>query len=790
MRSVVHVDAGGMTIQGWLRRGMVTGWMVIVIWLMHRPVDSVALRVGNGLPLAALALIMLGTSLILVPRRRPMDLKTARGSQFHGDAPHAIASQSVDGGWVRIVDRVSCFGPWVLVGWVIASAVANRWSAHAMAMADRPERFVGDAFYSQSHVWWWITLACVWTSAKRVWDRWATRMLLAILLASGVSLSCQAIYQHWITIPAMVAEYERNPDRMINSIGMDAPPGSATRMVFENRLRDGGASASFALANSLAAVLAPSMLIAVAFGLRMAARHERFAMIFGWFAVVVVAIGLAVTRSRSATAAVVLAGLGGGAWVAWSRRPSRIGQPDGHAKSRVAATVWWTLIAIVGVSLLAMLLVIYRHSEWVAIAPASLLTRFSYWRATLSMAMDHPWFGVGPGNFQAAYPMVAIAGGSEQIADPHHFVFETLASAGWPAAIGLLIWLATVAVCGLRRGIHTDTERRAKLPGQTSSRHVDQFMLMALGTGVLAIWLLQFASLELTGAVVVGDVVAAAVGVCYFNRSDDNVDGVLVPVTTVAMLLHLCFSGGWSVPAIAVPLWMLLIALTGRCGNETTRPFPFEWWRATMIGGSCVAAAVYIIVLLWIPSRQIERTSQRLFARLLTPAQVERTLRSVSGDLPQDVRSSLWLAELAAAKARSSLSDRAADDALQQWRTWSHHSRHYGGTSASLERQLLLQCIEAVRRGGGQSWMDEAVRSAKRMVQFSPHDVFNLSQAAVIQHAAGDAGLAKHLADRARRTAAMTTNPEQQLSRQWITTATPPLPPRMTAEAAFERLGL
>ena len=50
---------------------------------------------------------------------------------------------------------------------------------------------------------------------------------------------------------------------MLALAGINAPPGSSERMVFANRLMDGGPTATFALANSLAAMLLFGVVLAV-----------------------------------------------------------------------------------------------------------------------------------------------------------------------------------------------------------------------------------------------------------------------------------------------------------------------------------------------------------------------------------------------------------------------------------------------------------------------------------------------------------------------------------------------
>ena len=54
------------------------------------------------------------------------------------------------------------------------------------------------------------------------------------------------------------------------------------------------------------------------------------------------------------------------------------------------------------------------------------------------MIADRPWLGCGPGNFQDVYTQYKLPEASEEVADPHDFLFEVWATAGTPALLALL----------------------------------------------------------------------------------------------------------------------------------------------------------------------------------------------------------------------------------------------------------------------------------------------------------------------------------------------------------------
>src|SRR5205085_12047554 len=64
-----------------------------------------------------------------------------------------------------------------------------------------------------------------------------------------------------------------------------------------------------------------------------------------------------------------------------------------------------------------------------------------YWIATWAMIRDHPWLGVGPGNFGRLYPRYMLPTAFETIQDPHNFVLEMWATSGVASAVALLMTL-------------------------------------------------------------------------------------------------------------------------------------------------------------------------------------------------------------------------------------------------------------------------------------------------------------------------------------------------------------
>src|SRR5262249_7118374 len=79
----------------------------------------------------------------------------------------------------------------------------------------------------------------------------------------------------------------------------------------------------------------------------------------------------------------------------------------------------------------------------IAKAWRSIGLRTEYWTATWAMIGDHPWLGVGPGNFGRHYPRYMTATAFEKIQDPHNFILEIWATCG---LFALLLLLAALGV--------------------------------------------------------------------------------------------------------------------------------------------------------------------------------------------------------------------------------------------------------------------------------------------------------------------------------------------------------
>ncbi len=77
----------------------------------------------------------------------------------------------------------------------------------------------------------------------------------------------------------------------------------------------------------------------------------------------------------------------------------------------------------------------------------AIIERLAHWQAAESMARDHPWLGVGLGNYAAAYPRYALLNWPNALGHAHMIYLNVLAETG-VAGLGayLALWLAVLAL--------------------------------------------------------------------------------------------------------------------------------------------------------------------------------------------------------------------------------------------------------------------------------------------------------------------------------------------------------
>jgi hypothetical protein len=453
-------------------------------------------------------------------------------------------------------------------GWIDVAVLALiGWhSLAALAVT-----IVGSPRPAINMLWEWIALGLCFLLARQfLATPREARAVAAVMIALAAGLSGYGLYQRMYELPQTRAEYAADPDRVMRDAGLWLPPDSRERELFESRLGNREPLATFALTNSLAAFLAPWLVILAGMGLD--ARASRKQLLRMGLCLIPIAACLVLTKSRSA----YMAG-GAGlvlAWMFYRGRPMRIGWKLPTTALSIAALVLAAALVIDGPDLLA--------KTWKSFA-----FRVHYWQASVQMIGDHPWIGCGPGNFQNAYTQYKLPEAAEEVADPHNFLLEIAATAGLPAAIafvGVLACFFSAAWMGAREGkeergagetedgqlamgrpckTHGPISPMASLPSPASDPASDASAHVLVG-GVAGFLLsvpvgLLSAAPPGAAAVLLGLPLAiVTVGLLWDWIQNGHLPRWLPAVGVIVLLVDLLTTGGIGLPSIAGTLWLLL----------------------------------------------------------------------------------------------------------------------------------------------------------------------------------------------------------------------------------------
>ena len=525
------------------------------------------------------------------------------------DRPDALRPWLLAGATALIVARplvLSDGGPWIGDGepfaalWII---LAIMWTLGALGRRRLRLRFTWtDAAVAAFFAWWVLAAShgaesgAPRPSFNMLWDGMAAliaflllrqlapvgreaRAIVVVMIALGVVLSAISFHQYFFTLPADRARLKENPQETLREAGVGPiAPGSPEFELYRSRLETTEALATFSLTNSLAAFLAPWLI--VTFGIAVAARQDVTNRRRTWLATALcglpIAAALMLTRSRSAW---IAAGIG--ALILWLL--AREGTtPNRRRRWRIAAGI--AAAAVVSVWFVA----IWRPA-WLEPAVRSFSFRLEYWQSTLAMIGDHPWLGCGSGNFGDYYILYKLPIAAEEIKDPHNFLFEIAANAGLPAllAFGLVIV-----------GLVRRARRAAEVPPPGEIRGEADTTPWIFGGATLAVALAMMLNLilgfsvraeEMIAGILIGGIVIA---VFHIWVQQGRLSPALLAVGIAVLLIALLAVGGFTFAGVAGTLWLLLaLILSATDPPEARRSLPWSAAFLLFVGAGALAAA-------------------------------------------------------------------------------------------------------------------------------------------------------------------------------------------------------
>ncbi len=253
------------------------------------------------------------------------------------------------------------------------------------------------------------------------------KIVLVCLASLGVVCAWQSAEQYFLSNQVMLDEYERNPNAILQPLGIQQ--GTLNQMLLEHRLRSKDVRGFFTTSNSAGsfAILASFAAIAV-LAERLKARHTLpvSAAVFALFVVAVNLFALFITRSKGAIAAFGIAAAMFFVFLRWG------GYLAAHKKSILLVCIVFCLV--VGGAAIRYGLVHNRLP-----GGNSMLVRWQYWLASAKMLAGHALTGVGPGNFQYFYQQYKIPSAPETVSDPHCLPLSVLTQYGPLGLAGFIL---------------------------------------------------------------------------------------------------------------------------------------------------------------------------------------------------------------------------------------------------------------------------------------------------------------------------------------------------------------
>lgn len=512
---------------------------------------------------------------------------------------------------------------WVDLAWLALIA----WQAAGTLLVIR----TGAARAAINVCWEWAGLGLGFVLLRQlIADDRELRALVVVMIALAVVLSAYGLFQFYVSLPVVREQFDRDPDAVLRAAGVVAPPGSAARLLFRERLKSTEPMATFALANSLAGFLATWLIVLIGIACLARTDEQDPAAVGRRWAIAAVAalpigVCLILTKSRSAYGACLL-GMG---CIAIARRMSaRPTARSPRVALFVAAAVIVVLIAImVGGQAL--------DREIFTEATKSLSYRWHYWHAAWEMVRSHPWFGCGLGNFQDIYTQYKLPEASEVVADPHNFLLEIWSTSGTPALVAFLAVFVAAAI-ELRR------VRRSAMAADHAAPHVAGGSVARAGVYAvaggavsgfaLAFLVGLFSTVDLSSELLILGSLASVLAALASRRwIEHGTLGHAAPVIALgALLVNLLAAGGIGFAGVAGSLWLLLaIALClgrpGRPSGERSRPI------AALLLAAAIAVAALCHYSAYLP---VLRCRMLLAQAQADPAQAEQTLRAAAAADP------------------------------------------------------------------------------------------------------------------------------------------------------------
>jgi tetratricopeptide (TPR) repeat protein len=458
--------------------------------------------------------------------------------------------------------------------------------------------------------WEWMAMGLAYMLMRNLpRTREESSVLAAALVIVAVVVSTYGLYQVGVELKPLRDAYRRNPKALLQFLKIEqGTPGQAQ---FENRLmRSTEPMSTFALANSLAGFIVGPLVMLLAVGIfnlvRTDATRSRWtALAMAAPATLILLVCLMLTKSRSAWVG-LLAGM---VVVGWQSR--RL------ISTRVMLGTGLAGLVVVGGLIAAGLATRQLDRQVLTQSELSMRYRFEYWQGAWNVitgGKGNPWqvlgsrafwSGTGPANFRTYYLRYKLPQASEEVFDPHNFILEVWATAGFGAFVALLaaLGLGLWNILGPPSRSNKEADLEWASPRKSRDRHRSAPTAIAAPKRVDedpdapprgTTWLAASAFAGWGLVVVLGMLnpfekdlyvrwlilgttwVAAAFLILPLWRRMP-IPPMAIGAAVVAVLVNLLAAGGIGIPTVALGLWIALaLGLNLRDERQSSRLRDFE----------------------------------------------------------------------------------------------------------------------------------------------------------------------------------------------------------------------
>ncbi|QDU29387.1 O-Antigen ligase [Anatilimnocola aggregata] len=682
----------------------------------------------------------------------------------------------------------------VIVGWHLLSA----------ALCDGNERHAWNA------AWQWVAYgALAIVMRQQLLTGQETRAIVVVMMLLAVAVSLHAFYQYSVTQPALRNEFKKNPQAILQQMDVSADAAGPLLTLAENRINSLEPVGEFALTNSLAGFLLPWMLVAFALAFWLVQKGESLPTVTVFIAIAVIVFAvLILTKSRTAW----LAAAGGcGLILMFGRRSGW--QLDWRWPAGIAAVVLLLGLGAVATNGL--------DAEVLSESPKSVLYRLQYWRATAAMIGDHPWLGVGPGNFQERYAGHKLPEASETIADPHNFLLEVWSTAGTPALLALVALIFTTAWQLARQSNSELADSAVTVASRdeqegASGRQISTFgILVGAFVGLMLAGLLGFIvfdPLETTRTsfdprdtalglpvVWITGFLSFGLGIYLLGNWIDRGDlpRSAIVIALVALLVNLLAAGAAIYPGVVNSAWLLwAIAMRGnQSESSASQQSPavlnlqspqqaINW----ILAGLCFVALIACNYTEYVPVM----ASQQLLANASEERQAGRMSLAVEY-IEQAIAADPWSSTARRFLANLQFGAWLVNPSSRNWKQFVDAMDEFEKSSPhhfTQHQQRGDWLLFASRRIKNTDLLAESARAYETAVKCYPNNAFLRAQLAAVYDEQGRKADASEAAKRAAELDALCPHVEQKLEQRmlydphWPLTKEPVVAEKLAAENA------